>query len=359
MSVLERLESSGCEELLVLQDPVSGLRGVLVIDDTSLGSAAGGTRFRATGSLEEAAHEALGAARAATRAHAASGVPRGGGHAVLIGGPDGKSRAVLQAYARVLDRLDGRFVAGPDAGFDSRDLAVLSRMTHHVVYRKGAGALDATDLTAVGVLESIRAAAETLGRPLDSLHVVIQGVGGVGLRLARLLAAEQARLTVADVDSGRAERAQELGAEVVSPEALYDVQADVFSPNAVGALLTEEAVARLRVRLVAGAASGVLADQGLADRLHERGILYAPDFIVGSGGLVGLLGGPPDDEELAVHGRVSVLAADVGRLLARSLKEGVPPLRLALHAAEARIEEARQRRRVARPPAPGDSASMG
>jgi leucine dehydrogenase len=345
VTALELVQELGHEELLLLRDPVSGLRAVLAIHDTSLGSAVGGVRMQECRSLEAAALLALRLSRSTTYRAALAGLHRGGGAAVILGHPGhDKSRGVLRAFARALDRLDGRLYLGPDMGIDGRDLAVLGRMTKHAGRVRAGGRADAGDLTALGVLESIRAAAARLGAELSGSHVAVQGLGQVGYRLARLLHAEGARLTVTDKDAGRVERVvHELGAEAVSPDAIFDKDALVLSPNAGGGVLNDDTLPRIRARAVIGAASEQLAEPRHADQLHERGVLHGPDCVVNAGGLLGLLVelGEAGDEEVAE--RVGGIAGRLAEIWERSTEEGRAPQRIAEAMAEGRLLRARER----------------
>ena len=319
--MIERVTAGGHEEVIVLQD--AGLQGVIAIHDSRRGAALAATRIHPSASLTEAFGEALDLAAAVTREASMAGLPRGGAAAVFVGPAAAeKSRPFHAAYARVLDRLDGRLLAVGDMGFEARDLVVLARMTRHVGHRKGPGG-DAAELTAQGVLEAIRAAADRLESPLDEMHVAIQGLGQVGYRLARRLAAEGCRLSVADIDSGRAERVRhELGAEVVGAEAIAAIEADVFSPNAGSHTLDEQAAASLRCQAVIGAARAVLAQAQVAEGLQARGILYAPDFVACAGGLAALSG---DEDEMATQERVAAVGVRLGEVWNRARANAVNP----------------------------------
>jgi leucine dehydrogenase len=351
VSAVELASELGHEELLFLQDRASGLTVAVAIHDTSLGPAVGGTRMRLYPSPDDAAVDALRLARAMTYKAALAGVDRGGGKAVIIGDPSrDKSRALLAAYARLLDRLGGRFHTGPDMGIDARDVTVLARLTKYVSHVPRGATVDTADLTAIGVLESIRAASHVLGRDLGSLHVAVQGLGQVGARLARLLHAQGVRLTVADVDPARSERlVAELAVEAVAPEAIWDVEADVFSPNAAGGVLDDAAIARLRCAAVVGAANEQLAESRHGDALVARGILYGPDYVVNAGGLLSLLFELGETDEEGVLMRVRGIGTRLGELWQRARTEGVAPHTLADRMAEERLAQARQSRRAVRP----------
>jgi len=347
MTALDRAAEWAHEEVVVHHDPDSGLRCVIAIHDTTLGPAVGGTRMRPYASLDEAATDALRLSRAMTYKSALAEMPCGGGKAVILGDPArDKSRALLAAYARALDRLGGRFNTGCDMGMEERDMAVLSRLTRHVQHAAVGSRLDTADLAALGVFESIRAAATLLGLGLEGLRVAVQGLGNVGFRLARRLKEAGARLTVADVDAARADRAvAELAAETVGALAVYDVEADVFSPNAAGGVLNDETIPRLRCRAVAGGANEQLAEPRHGDALHARGILYGPDYVVNAGGLLSLIYDIEGADDDAVSARVRAIAPRLAALWERSRAEGLAPHRVADRLAEERLAAARGRGR--------------
>jgi leucine dehydrogenase len=342
---LDRAAAQGHEEVVLLHDRGSGLRAVIALHDTSLGPAAGGTRMSPYPSLDAAVADALRLSRAMTFKAAMAEVPRGGGKAVILGDPArDKTRALLAVFARAVDRMGGRFHTGPDMGIDARDVAVLARTTRHVSHA-GGGGLDTADLTAHGVFASIAAAAGVLGAEVRGLHVAVQGLGQVGFRLCRLLAAAGARLTVADVDPGRVDRATaELGAAAVAPQSIHEVEADVFSPNAMGGVIDETTVAGLRCRAVVGSANVPLAEDRHGDALHERGILYGPDYVVNAGGLLTILHETGVVDENGIRERVRAIGPRVAALWERSRREDVPPHRLADRIVEERLAAARAAR---------------
>jgi len=354
MSAMELARELGHEEVVCVSDREAGLRAVIAIHDTTLGPAVGGTRMRPYATLDEAITDALWLSRAMTYKAALAGIDRGGGKAVILGDPArDKTRSLLVAYARIVDRFGGRFHTGSDMGIDPRDLAVMARFSRHVSHPGPDSPVDAADLTALGVLESIRACAEVLETELAGLRVAIQGLGQVGQRLARRLRAEGARLTVCDADPARVDRvAAELDVETVALDAIYDVDADVFSPNAMGGVLDDATLPRLRCRAVAGAANNPLREPRHGDALHARGILVAPDAVVSAGGLTSLLYDTGELDAEAVRDRVREIGPRVGELLRLSIEENAAPFRIAERRAEERLEAARERRREARRPGP-------
>jgi leucine dehydrogenase len=346
VSALDLAIELGHEEVVLLHDRATGLRGVIAIHDTTFGPAAGGTRMRLYPSFDEAVVDALRLSRAMTYKAVMCGVPRGGGKAVIVGDPArDKSRALLEAYAAAVERLGGRFHTGGDMGIDGRDVAVLARRTRHVSHTAPDSRIDTADLAALGVVESIRGTAALLGRAMDGLHVAVQGLGEVGYRAAKLLAQEGARLTVADVDESRVERARgELRAAAVDPEAIYGVEADVFSPNAAGGILNDATLPRLRAGAVVGGANEQLLEPRHGDAMHAAGVLYAPDYVVNAGGLLSLLFELGQTDEAGVVELVKAIGPRVRGLLEQSRAEGVPAHRLADRLADERLQAAREAR---------------
>lgn len=345
MSALDLAREMGHEEVILIQDAAAGLHAVIAIHDTTLGPAVGGTRMRLYPTFDAAVVDALRLSRAMTYKAAMAEMARGGGKAVIVGDPGrDKTRALLVAYARTVERLGGRFQTGADMGIDGRDVAVMSRLTRYASHTAPGAKVDTADLAALGVFASIRAAAAELGRSLDSLHVAVQGLGQVGYRLARMLHGAGSRLTVADVDPGRVERAAaEMGAAAVAAEAIYDVEADVFSPNAAGGVLDDATLPRLRCRAVVGAANEQLTETRHGDALHERGILYGPDYVVNAGGLLSLLYELGEADEDGIKRRVEQIGERLAALWERARREGVAPHRLADRMAQERLAAARPR----------------
>jgi len=350
VSALEEAARGGHEEVVMVRDAVSGLVAFIALHDTTLGPAIGGTRMRLYARADDALLDALRLARAMTYKCAMAGMPNGGGKAVIVGDPvRDKTEALLTAYARAVERLGGRFYTGTDMGLDGRDVAVMNRVTRYASHTPAGGGIDAADLAALGVFASIEEAARALDRPLRGLRVAVQGLGEVGSRLARQLAEAGARLTVADLDRARVEAATRAhAADAVAPEAIYDVEADVFSPNAGGGILDRAAVARLRCRAVVGAANTQLADETAAEDLHARGILYAPDYVVNAGGLLSVLYETGALDEEGVTARVRAIAGTLADVWARARQERTLPHRVADAIVEERLAAARRARGLRR-----------
>jgi leucine dehydrogenase len=274
-------------------DAESGLRAIIAIHSTHLGPAAGGTRFWHYVDANDAVTDALRLSRGMSFKNAMAGLPVGGGKGVILADKARtKTPAMLAAFGRAIDSLGGRYVTAEDVGMGEADLVAIGRETRHVSglpVGEGHAGGDPGPSTAMGVFLGVKAA---IKRAFDKdsatgVHVAIQGVGSVGGGLARLLAGEGARLTLADVDRARADKlAAELGATVVDASDILSIEADVVSPCALGAILTAESIAKLDAPVVAGGANNQLATPEDGDRLHARGILYAPDYVINAGGII-------------------------------------------------------------------------
>ena len=324
---LELATRLGHEEVVLLHDRDSGLRGAIAIHDSTFGPGVGGTRMRVYATYDEAVVDALRLARAMTYKATMVEMPYGGAKAVIVGDPGrDKTRPLLVAYARAVDKLGGRFFTGCDMGIEPRDLRVMQRHTKHLSHTSEDSPLDTSYLAGLGVFEGIAAAAAVLGKTLSSLHVAIQGVGAVGFHTAKLLAEHGARLSVADIDPARAQRvARVFQAQVVDPEAIYSVEADVFSPNAMGGIVNDDTLARLKVQAIVGGANEQLLEPRHGDVLHSIGVLWAPDYVVNAGGLLSLLYETKQTDEEGVVERVRMIGPRLADIWQRSGEEEQPP----------------------------------
>ncbi|MDF7774326.1 Glu/Leu/Phe/Val dehydrogenase dimerization domain-containing protein [Sphingomonas sp. AOB5] len=282
------------EGVHLFSDRESGLSAVIAIHSTKLGPAAGGVRFWHYADSAAAITDALRLSRGMSYKNAMANLPLGGGKGVVLAPEPGAviTTAQLEAFGRAVESLSGRYVTAEDVGMSEERMKVVATQTRHVsglpVADGGAGG-DPGPVTAMGVYLGVKAAAKR-GLGVDGMkgvHVAIQGVGSVGGGLARLLAKDGARLTLADVNLDRAKAlAAELGAEVVATDAILGLDADIVSPNALGAILTEQSIAALKTKIVAGGANNQLATRADGKRLQERGILYAPDYVINAGGII-------------------------------------------------------------------------
>ncbi|MBW3603298.1 MAG: valine dehydrogenase [Actinobacteria bacterium] len=282
----------GHEQVVFGSDPGTGLRAIIAIHSTRLGPGLGGTRFYPYADESEALTDVLRLAKAMAYKAAAAGLDLGGGKAVIIGDPaTDKSEALLRAYGRLVESLGGRYVTACDVGTYPADMAIVARETRWATGADSVegGSGDSGVLTAYGAFVGLQASvAEVWGTSsLTGRHVAIQGVGKVGRRLAESVHEAGGRVTVADTNAdATAWCAEHLGAEVVSVDKIHAVDADVFSPNALGAVLNDDTIPELQCRVVAGAANNQLAHPRHAEALADAGVLYAPDYVLNAGGLI-------------------------------------------------------------------------
>jgi leucine dehydrogenase len=282
------------ELVQVVRDRTSGLTAIIALHSTHLGPGAGGTRFWHYAEPATAMRDALRLSRGMSYKNAMAGLPMGGGKAVILADAAGtKTPEMLAAFGKAVGALDGRYVTAEDVGITEADMVAVSQQTRHVTGlpardQAQAGG-DPGPFTARGIFYGIKAAvAHKLGTDsLRGIHVAIQGTGSVGGGVARLLASEGARLTLADVNVDRAKAlAAELGGAAVAADTIMDTQCDVFSPNALGAILDDAGIARLQAPIVAGGANNQLARPEHGSALAARGILYAPDYVINAGGII-------------------------------------------------------------------------
>lgn len=338
----EEIKTDGYERVVYAEHQPSGMRGIIAVHSTARGPACGGLRMLPYANREEALYDVLRLSQGMSYKSALAGIGFGGGKSVLIGDPAKKTPAMLQAFGQFVESLGGKYIAAKDMNIDTLDLAEVRKTTNHVLGAEGqpGSGGDPSPLTAVGVFRSIEAAAETLfdSRQLSGLKVSIQGLGHVGYDLAQRLHRAGARLIVTDINPKAVEKARkELGAEVVDGEAIYDVTCDIYSPCARGATLNVKTIPRLRCRAIVGCANNQLEVEEDGYRLMERGVLYAPDFAVNSGGIINVF----CEYEGYDPKRAMTLAEKIydttREILRRAASSGKPPFVVAEEVAKERI----------------------
>lgn len=286
--MFNQMEGARLEALHLAQDPVTGLRAIIAIHDTRLGPALGGCRYLAYPDDDSALRDAIRLARGMSYKAALAGLPHGGGKAVILRPAHVPDRAALfEAFGRMVETLGGRYITAVDSGTSSLDMDCVALHTRHVTSTQAAG--DPSPCTALGVFAGIRASAlARLGSDdLEGLRIAVQGLGNVGYALAEQLAAAGADLLVSDLDPGRVQLAvEQLGAHPVASDALLTTPCDILAPCGLGSVLNAQSAPQLRCAVVAGAANNQLASPDIADLLEARGILYAPDYVINSGGLI-------------------------------------------------------------------------
>ncbi|GGD73001.1 Glu/Leu/Phe/Val family dehydrogenase [Croceicoccus mobilis] len=324
------------EKLTLVHDRASGLSAIIAIHSTHRGPAAGGTRFWHYANSKDAITDALRLSQGMSYKNAMADLPIGGGKAVILADADRtKTPEMLAAFADAVDALGGRYITAEDVGITEADMVAVSKRTRFVTGlpadESGAGG-DPGPYTSRGIYLGLKAAVEhKLNRSLDGVHVALQGTGSVGSGLARLLAADGAKLTLADMNEARVKAlAEELGAQTVAPDAIMTVPCDVFSPNALGGILTPESIAALDCRIVAGGANNQLDRVDDGRLLADRGILYAPDYVLNAGGIIAVsyeyfarIDGKPVDTD-AIDTRISGIADRLREVWAEADSSGEP-----------------------------------
>ena len=289
MSVWTSREFDNHEQVCFFSDEETGLRAIVAIHSTFLGPAAGGTRFKPYDADDSALDDALRLSRAMSYKSALAGMPVGGGKSVIIGDPRSiKTRALLHAYGRFIDRIGNTYATGEDVGITVADIDTVAEVTRYVGGTSG-GAGDPSVHTAVGALHGLRAVLESQfhTNSFEGMRVAVQGLGAVGWRIAERLHAAGAKLVVADVRPEVVDRAIEaFGATGVATELIHEAQVDIYAPCALGGVITESSVGEIRAKAVAGAANNQLATARAGALLAERNILFAPDFVINAGGII-------------------------------------------------------------------------
>jgi leucine dehydrogenase len=344
--ILDYMQQHKFKKVVMCNDTDSGLRAVIAIHSTALGPATGGLRMWTYANEQDAIFDAMRLARGMTYKYAAAGVDLGGGKAVIIGDPKvDKSEALLRAMGRFIDQLGGEYITGEDVGTTLDDMETLYSETNHVVtlpvHAGGAG--DISPATALSSVLATKACALKVWGD-DSLRgrtVALQGLGVCGSKALKLLVDEGAHVTVTDVDMDKVAAAvAEFGVAACAPDEIYSVDADIFAPYALGAVINDATLQQLKVKIVAGSANNILAEERHGDEMQSRGIVYAVDYIANSGGTIF------DTDRFRKGGFQPERAwANVRRVYDRTLevfaiseRDGIPYYKAADRIAEARID---------------------
>ncbi len=343
MSVFESREFDGHEAVAFFNDKASGLNAIIAIHSTALGPACGGTRFYPYTDGEAALTDALRLSRGMSYKSAIADLPLGGGKAVIIGDPSrDKTDARLLAYADAINALGGRYITAMDVGVLPADMPVIARGTKHIAGydQPGKPGGDSGPPTALGVFVGLKAAAKhRLGADsAKGLTIAIQGLGKVGMNLVKRLHDEGAKLIVSDVNAENVRRAVDaFGARAISPDEIVTCECDVLSPNALGAILNEQTIPKLKARVVAGAANNQLARDGDGAMLAARDILYAPDYVINGGGIIRVAGQIFEWSEAEIERRVLAIAPTLTKIFARAAAENAPTNAIADRIADERM----------------------
>ncbi len=353
MSLFTHRSFDSHEEVHFIHDRASGMRAIIAIHDTTLGPAIGGCRMWDYDGEEQAVEDALRLSRSMTYKSAMAGLAMGGGKTVIWGSYEGeRRRTALRAFGEAVERLHGRYWTGEDVGTSPADMDVAGERTRYVLGRSEGGSGDPSPFTALGVVRGIEVAVRhRLGREgIGGLRVAVQGLGHVGMEVVRLLAERGAELVATDLSDARCRSARRgYGVTIVGADEIFDIESDIFAPCALGGVLNDERIARLRCSIVAGSANNQLAEDRCGDLLWQRDILYAPDYVINAGGLINIA------EELDPRGyapararaRLAVIEERLEEIFSRSQREAVAPHRIADRMAREILAAARERRAAA------------
>ncbi|MBD1372994.1 Glu/Leu/Phe/Val dehydrogenase [Hazenella sp. IB182357] len=350
MIIFDYMEKYDYEQLVMCQDKNSGLKAIIAIHDTTLGPALGGTRMWTYKSEEEAIEDALRLAKGMTYKNAASGLNLGGGKTVIIGDPQkDKNEEMFRAFGRFIQGLNGRYITAEDVGTTVEDMDLIHQETKYVtgVSPEFGSSGNPSPVTAFGVYRGMKAAA-MMAFGEDSLKgktIAVQGVGNVAYSLCKHLHEEGAKLIVTDINEENMKRAvDEFGAETVHPDKIYDVACDIFAPCALGAVINDDTINRLSCKVVAGAANNQLKESRHGDLLAEKGIYYAPDYVINAGGVINVA------DELIGYNRdralkkVEGIYDNIMKVFAIAERDGIASYQAANRLAEERIETMRRSR---------------
>lgn len=343
MKIFEYMEKYDYEQLVFCQENTSGLKAVICIHDTTLGPALGGTRMWNYATEEDAILDALRLARGMTYKNAAAGLNLGGGKTVIIGDSrTQKSEELFRAFGRYVQSLNGRYITAEDVGTNVQDMDWIHMETKFVtgVSSSYGSSGDPSPMTALGVWKGMKAAAkEAFGSDsLEGKTIAIQGLGHVGYYLAKHLTDEGARLVVTDINPESVKRVvREFVATPVNPEEIFRVKCDIFAPCALGAVINDETIPQLQCQVVAGAANNVLKEERHGDKLHEMGILYAPDYVINAGGVINVADELEGYNYERALKKVETVYDNVAKVIAIAKRDNIPTYKAADRMAEERI----------------------
>lgn len=348
MNIIENMAGAGHEQVVFCHDEETGLRAIVAIHSTRLGPGLGGIRIRQYESEQAALTDAVRLSQAMSYKNACAGLNFGGAKAVLLAPLPEDRRAAFLAMGRIVSGLAGRYVATEDMGMTEPDIAVLNEETKYAVGRSrdAGGSGDPSPHTAQGIFVGMRAAlrAADLGESFDGIRVAVQGCGKVGLGLIERLIDAGAQVTAADTEASGIGAARSAGAEIVAVDEILFQNVDVIAPCAIGAVLNSETIPQLKCMVVAGGANNQLAEEGDAQRLADRGIVYAPDFVINAGGVINVGDelDPGGYDIKRVQSRVAAIEQTLDEIFQQSARSGESTNALALARARKRIADGTQ-----------------
>src|SRR5687768_3105159 len=341
LDLLDTVAKMGHEQVVLCHDASCGYRGIIAIHSTTLGPALGGTRFWQYASSEEAIVDALRLSRGMTYKNAVAGLNLGGGKSVIIG--DNKTtrrELIFRAHGRFVESLGGRYITAEDVGTSTHDMDFVHMDTKHVAGLAGLSG-DPSPVTAHGVFRSIQASAKYRwgSDDLAGKTVTLQGCGHVGYYLAKELSAAGAKLIVTDIDAERVRSVvTEFGAKAVELDEIYGAKADIFAPCALGGIINDKTIPKLKVEIVAGAANNQLLEARHGDELEERDILYAPDYVANAGGVINVYGELAGWDSSRALRQAAEIYDTVLHVFEIAKQDGIPTYQAADRLAERRLK---------------------
>lgn len=345
MEIFKYMEKYDYEQLVICHDKTSGLKAIIGIHDTTLGPALGGTRMWNYATEEEAIEDALRLAKGMTYKAAAAGLNLGGGKTVIWGdAKTQKSEELWRAFGRYVQSLNGRYITAADVGTVVDDMDIIRQETQHVtgVSTTLGGSGDPSPKTAYGVFRGLLACAnEAWGSDdITGKKVAVQGVGKVGYYLCKYLHEAGAKLIITDVDQAAIDRiVTEFGAEVVGLDEIYGVECDIYSPNALGATINDETIPQFKCKVIAGGANNQLKEERHGDIIHEKGFIYAPDYVVNAGGLINVADELKGYNEERAMQKIAKIYDNIKKVFEISKRDNLPIYLAADKMAEERIEK--------------------
>lgn len=349
MAVFEKIHSDNYEQIVYCHDAKVGLKAIIAIHNSALGPATGGCRMWNYRSEEEALTDVLRLSKGMTYKASISHLPLGGGKSIIIGDASQKTPELLRRFGDYVETFKGHYITAKDVGIDSNDLRTIKSRTPHILGIAGEAnsSGDPSPVTAWGVYNGMLACAEKAfgKKSLAGLHIALQGLGAVNYYLLKYLHQEGAKVTGCDISPEAVSRAQkEFGINVVNPEAIYDVAADIFSPGALGAVVNAQTLPRLRCKVIAGAANNQLATEAEGEELLKKGILYAPDYAINAGGLINIFHEREGYNRDKAYAHVAKIYDTIKLVLDTSASDRLPTNLVANKIAEARVHEAERAR---------------
>lgn len=341
LQVFDSLATDNFEQIVYCYDKPSGLKAIIAIHDTTLGPALGGARMWNYSSEEEALKDVLRLAKGMTYKNAAAGLNLGGGKAVIIGDPHkDKSEALFRAFGRYVETLQGRYITAEDVGTTEEDMDYIQMETDFVTGTSIGGVGDPSPITALGIYHGMKAAAKEAfhSSRLKGKTIAVQGVGQVAYQLCKFLHEEGANLIVTDINEDAVERAvNDFNAESVAPDEIYAVDCDIYSPCALGGTINDETLQTLKAKVIAGSANNQLLEKKHGQILFDKGIIYAPDYVINSGGVINVAEELQGYDKHRVQKKVQSIYTILGKVFDISRKKKIPTSVAADQMAEERI----------------------